>query len=127
MRTSTFRYQRYGRRRFLGGMGLLGMATMLRSFARSLVIDPKITENPGVALGGDNVRVDGTGFDPRVKFALTTFDRDGLEVGITSNTNRPARDGSFHCGIKVPPKMPCLIQAYQGAKVVACVPVQVKR
>jgi hypothetical protein len=86
-----------------------------------------IKVTPAIAVAGDNVRVDGSGFDPKVKFALTTSDRDGIEVGISSNTNRPAKDGSFHCGIKVPPKMPCLIQAYQGTKVVACAAVQVKR
>jgi hypothetical protein len=99
----------------------------LVALPKSWTLMPSIAVTPGVAAAGDNVRVDGTGFDPRVKFALTTTDRDGLEVGISSNTNRPAKDGSFHCGIKVPPKMPCLIQAYQSAKVVACTPVQVKR
>jgi hypothetical protein len=88
---------------------------------------PSITVTPATAIAGDNVRIDGSGFDPKVKFALTTVDRDGLEAGISSNTNRPAKDGSFHCGIKVPPKMPCLIQAYQGTRQVACTSVQVKR
>ncbi len=88
---------------------------------------PSIKVTPTTAAPGDNVRIDGSGFDPTVKFALTTFDRDGLEVGLKTNTNRPAKDGTFHCGIRVPPKMPCLIQAYQGTKQVACASVGVKR
>jgi hypothetical protein len=71
---------------------------------------------------GENVKVTGAGFDPALKFQLTTVDVDGVEVGKTSNINRPSPDGTFHVGIKVPPKMPCLIQAYQ-IKVVACTPV----
>lgn len=77
---------------------------------------------PATAKPGENVKVTGKGFDPTLKFALTTVDANGTEVGHTSNVNRPAPDGTFHCGIKVPPLMPCLIQAYQG-KPVACAPV----
>lgn len=108
------------RRGFLALMALVALP-------RSWTLMPSIKVTPATAIAGDNVRVDGTGFDPRTKFALTTFDRDGTEVGISSNTNRPAKDGTFHCGIKVPPKMPCLIQAYQGSRQVACAPVQLKR
>lgn len=71
------------------------------------------------ANAGENVRIEGKDFDPALKFALTTVDASGKEVGITTNTNRPAPDGTFHCGIKVPPKMPCRINAYQGSSVVA--------
>ena len=116
---------RVGRRRFVELLGLAAVAPY--RLLASLMSSPSITVTPSIAAPGDNVRVDGKGFDPRIKFALATSDRDGVEVGASTNKNRPARDGTFHVGIYVPPKMPCLVQAYQGTALVACAPVQVKR
>jgi hypothetical protein len=75
---------------------------------------PTLTVTPTVASPGQTVDVVGAGFTPKYKFALTTVDAKGVEVGITSNVNRPKRDGSFQVGINVPPMVGVAkIRAYQ--------------
>lgn len=77
-----------------------------------------VTPNP--ATPGQTIDVDGSGFDRKLKFALTTVDPNGVEVGQSSNTNRPRRDGTFHVGINVPPiEGVCKVRAYQGSALVA--------
>lgn len=75
---------------------------------------------PATATPSQDVSVQGSGFDWKVKFALTTVDAHNVEVGKTSNTNRPKVDGTFSVGILVPPVLgPSKIRAYQRDVVVA--------
>jgi hypothetical protein len=79
-----------------------------------------LSVTPATQAPGQVVDVDGSGFDRTAKFYLTTVDSAGTEVGITSNTNRPRRDGSFYVGINAPPKLgPAKVRAYQRGVVVA--------
>lgn len=81
---------------------------------------------PATATPGQTVTVDGAGFDPKVKFSLSTVDATGLEVGLGSNTNRPRPDGTFKVGINVPPLAGASkVRAYQGSTLVAEAPVLV--
>lgn len=79
-----------------------------------------ISVTPNPAAPGQTVDVDGTGFDPKVKFALTTVNDQCVEVGLTTNVNRPRRSGAFYVGINVPTLLgKCRIRAYQRGVVVA--------
>lgn len=79
-----------------------------------------LTVTPNPAPPATTVDVSGDGFNPKLKFALTTVDAAGVEVGRTSNTNRPRRDGTFRVGINVPPvEGQSKIRAYQGSTLVA--------
>ncbi len=78
-----------------------------------------ITLDPASVAPGGHVNISGAGFNPKVKFALTTVDSAGVEVGQSSNTNRARRDGSFSVGIYAPPKLPGKVRAYQGSVMVA--------
>jgi hypothetical protein len=81
---------------------------------------PSLTVTPTTAAPGATVNVTGAGFTPKVKFALTTVDSAGVEVGITSNTNRSRPDGTFQVGINVPPREgPAKVRAYQSGQLVA--------
>lgn len=75
---------------------------------------PTITVTPAIAPPGDEVSVDGTGWDKNFKFALTTQDSAGVEVGQATNQNRPRKDGTFHVAIRVPPRLgPAKVKAYK--------------
>jgi hypothetical protein len=79
-----------------------------------------ITVTPNPAVKGTTVDIDGSGFDPKIKFALTTVDVTGVEVGQATNTNRPRRDGTFKVGINVPPLVGASkVRAYQNCIKVA--------
>ncbi len=79
-----------------------------------IVLDPATEVAPGGLL---NVSL--SGLETRVKFALTTVNASGLEVGITTNTNRSRRDGTAAVGIYAPPlEGPAKVRVYQrGVKV----------
>lgn len=80
----------------------------------SMTLDPATTVEPS-----GHINVSLAGLDPKVKFALTTTDAAGTEVGITSNTNRPRRNGTAAVGIYAPPREGLArVTAYQrGVKV----------
>ena len=79
-----------------------------------------ITVTPNPALAGQTVDVDGAGFNPKVKFNLATVNDVCTEVGVSTNINRPRRDGTFKVGINVPTlKGKARIRAYQSGVVVA--------
>lgn len=79
-----------------------------------------VTLNPTTVAPGGHVNVAIAGLAPKVKFALTTVDSAGTEVGMTSNVNRSQRDGSAKVGIYAPPKTgPAKVRVYQGSAKVA--------
>jgi hypothetical protein len=91
---------------------------------------PLLIVTPSTPPPSSIVDVNGTGFDPKLKFVLTTaVDANGAEsgfdaVGSPTNINRPKRDGSFSVGITVP-ATGCLIRAYQNNVKVAEVSVPI--
>jgi hypothetical protein len=79
---------------------------------------PLLIVTPSTPAPSSTVDVNGTGFDPKLKFVLTTVDGSGVESGYDANgnptnINRPRRDGSFVVGINVP-ATGCLVRAYQN-------------
>lgn len=79
---------------------------------------PSLTLSPNPIAPGKNIRVEGAGFDPgkRVQIAVNGS-------GYTTNQQRPAADGSFHCGPFAPSKTgdTTVTARYEGSKAIAAV------
>jgi uncharacterized protein YkwD len=87
-----------------------------------------LTADPTTTAPGGHVNLRGTGFDPKVKFTLTTVDANGTVSGFDTatqfptNINRVQRDGSFSVGIYAPPVIGAArVEAFQGSTKVATV------
>ena len=85
-----------------------------------------ITVDPTTVAPGGHLNVSLSGLNPKTKFALTTVDSAGVEVGKTTNVNRTRRDGSANVGVYAPPKLgPAKVRVYQGTAKVGEAPITV--
>jgi hypothetical protein len=57
---------------------------------------PTLSVIPSIVIPGDNIRIEGSGFDPSKKVQLTLDN-----AGATTNYFRPTKDGTFHVGMTV--------------------------
>lgn len=84
-----------------------------------------ITVSPTTTPPNTVIDVVGVGFDPKLKFVLTTVNSKGIESGYDTtgrptNINRPSRLGAFSVGINSPAELgKSYVRAYQNGVVLA--------